>query len=105
MLPLLLRERPQDVVALEPIARLVQRQQRRALGGRRLGGGVRVAVQERQIGGGNGVARHHDHQPLDQIPQLADVARPRVAAAAAPSAASSNAFGRRPYSCAKVAMK
>src|SRR5262245_13801771 len=76
--PLLLRERPQNHIALEPIARLVQRQ---PLDGG-IAGGTRPAertwIEKAEILGRDAVAGNHDHQPLDHVPQLADVARPAV---------------------------
>ena len=73
-------ERAQDVVALEALARLVQRQRRRA--GRPPAAAIGAAVEERQVGERDRVARHHDHQPLDHVAQLAHVAGPAVAAQA-----------------------
>ena len=74
---LLLGERAQDQVALEAIARFVQRQLLGGDGGE-LGPRHRGAVEEAQVGGRNRVARHHDHQPLDDVAQLAHVAGPGV---------------------------
>ena len=65
--------------------------------------GTAPAVAE--VGSGDGLARRHDHQPLDHVAQLADVAGPAVAAAAPVAAPASNRFGRRPYSRASSAMK
>ena len=75
---LLLGERAQNQIALELVARFVER-----LAPRRLLGRLRPAdgilLEERQVDAGDRIARHHDHQPLDDVAQLADVARPRVA--------------------------
>ncbi len=75
----LLRQGAKNVVALEPIAGLVQWQHGLDVGRRRLAGVGWIASQKRQIGRADPIARHHDHQPLDEIAQFAHVARPRVA--------------------------
>ena len=75
---LLLGQRAQDVVALEALARLVQRQHRPVRAGQLAG--ADDAVEERQVLDRDGVARHHDQQALDHVAQLAHVARPAVAA-------------------------
>ena len=53
---------------------------RQALGHRLdgFGGRHRRRVQEAQIGGRDHIAWHHDHQPLDDVAQLAHVTRPAV---------------------------
>ena len=50
------------------------------------------------------VAGHHDHQPLDDVAQLADVAGPAIGLQDA-QRVGSNCFGRRPYSRANSATK
>ena len=37
------------------------------------------AVEERQVGGADGVTGHHDHQALDHVAKLAHVSRPAIA--------------------------
>ena len=95
-------ERAQDVVALEAVARIVQRHQ---LGvGRAAVGGRRALAQEPEIPRGDRVAGHHDHQPLDDVAKLADVPGPRVVPQQR-HGTGVDRFRRRPYSRANVVMK
>ena len=99
---LLPRQGPEDVVALELVARLVQRPQ---LGGPPPVRACRPPPRNARSRAVDHLARHHDHQPLDDVPQLPHVARPRVVrqdAAAHHRRASSS---RRPYSRANSRMK
>src|SRR4029450_13893095 len=72
---LLCRECPENVVALELIACLVQRHDRC----RTFRHSRSHPIQEREIAETDDVAPDHDHQPLHDVAQLAHVSRPAEA--------------------------
>ena len=102
---LLLGERPQDQIALEPIARFVQRQPLGRRRRRRPAARAALGSRKPRSAGGDRVARHHDHQPLDHVAQLAHVARPGVVLQDRDRARARTSSARRPYSRANSAMK
>src|SRR5262245_9099653 len=69
---LLCRECPEYVIALELIARLVQRHDRRRTFRHSSG----HPIQEREIPETDDVAPDHDHQPFHNVAQFAHVPRP-----------------------------
>src|SRR5262245_7085977 len=72
--PVVGAELGKDVGALEVVARVLERAVARLAGRRRLF----RAQRSRQIVGRDHIARRHDHEPLDHVAQLADVAGPVV---------------------------
>ena len=74
----LLGEGTENVLAFELVARVVQQHQRTGLGGTRGLGHRRAAIEKGEVTRRDRVAGCHDQEPLDQIAQLADVARPGI---------------------------